>query len=77
MYRGQAYEDARGRLIFQPMERVVARESATAIEVRDESPEPGTLQHKVGSAIHSLRALGLGAAPGWHPDRGGGFLVLG
>ena len=65
-----AYEDARGRLIFQPMERVVARESATAIEVRDESPEPVNLQPKVGSAIHSWRALGLIDAAGVPTQRG-------
>ena len=65
-----AYEDVHGRLIFQPLERVVSRNSPTAVEVREGDGEPLNLQPKPGSAIHSWRALGLIDAAGVPTQRG-------
>jgi len=66
----EAYEDTTGCLLLNPLERVVKRESQTAIVLDHTAPEPVNYDPKPGSAIHSWRALGLIDAGGVPTRRG-------
>lgn len=66
----KAYEDQGGRLLHQPLERIVRRESPTSIVLDATSATPVTYDPKPGSAVHSWRSLGLIDAQGVPTQRG-------